>query len=112
MYDGLNIRWRETAPDRALVAMALSELELLHHGSADAMQCEIVIERVAARGPSEPRPAFMYWVRVEIGAGLGRRARLGHIQADSLSSEPARALRGAFSKLKTLMPATSEPQAA
>lgn len=105
VYDGLNIRWRETAPDRALVAMALAELELLHAGSTDAMQCEIVIERVTARSSApEARATFMYRARVDIGGGLGRRERLKHRQADGLSSEPARALRSAFSKLKAALP--------
>lgn len=99
MHDGLNIRWRETAPDRALITMALAELELLHQGGCDAMQCEIVIERVSQRS------ATMYRARVDLAGGLGRRERDKHVQVDALSSEPSRALRSAFNKLKLAMPA-------
>lgn len=98
MDDGLNIRWRETAPDRALVSMALAELALLHEGSTDAMQCEILIERVS------DEESVAYRARVGIGGGLGRRERRRHVHADALSSEPRRALRSAFSQLKSMLP--------
>lgn len=98
MEDGLSIRWRETAPDRALVSMALAELAQLHEGSSDAMQCEILIERV-----SHPE-RVEYHARVDLGGGLGRRARRTQLQADALSSEPMRAVRRAFSQLKSLLP--------
>jgi hypothetical protein len=109
VHDGLNIRWRETAPDRALVALALSELEALHQGSPDAMQCNIVIERVAAR--ASDAPTFMYRAHVDIGGGVGRRARQRHLQADGISAEPGRALYTAFCKLRALAP-SDESQAA
>jgi hypothetical protein len=98
--DGLNIRWRETPPDRALVSMALDELAELRDGSSDAMQCEILIERVSHSERTE------YHARVGIGGGVGRRARRGHVQADAHSSEPRCALRHAFSQLKALLPAS------
>jgi hypothetical protein len=110
MYDGLNIRWRETAPDRALVSLALAELEILHHGSTDAMQCNIVIERIA--GPTSDARGFMYRACVDIGGGLGRRERLRHLKADGLSIEPGRALHAAFCKLRAMAPASNESQAA
>jgi hypothetical protein len=112
VYDGLNIRWRETAPDRALVSMALAELEELHQGSTDAVQCEIVIERVARGAACEARTTYLYHALVDIGSGVGRRERRRHLQADALSSEPARALRSAFGKLKAMAPTVSQSQAA
>lgn len=101
MYDGINIRWRETAPDRALVSLALSELEALHGGSTDAVQCNIVIERVPARTDAR---APLYRANIDIGGGVGRRERRKHLTADGLSIEPGRALRTAFSKLRALAP--------
>jgi hypothetical protein len=104
--DGLSIRWRETAPDRALISMALTQLDELHGGSRDAMQCEILIERVGLPERVE------YHARIDLGGGVGRRARDLRVQADALSSDPARALRRAFRALRSKLPTASQSQAA
>lgn len=95
MDDGLNIRWRQTAPDRGLVTLALEELQALHAQWPETMQCEIVIERAGQVGGDS------YRVSVEIDFGLMARARGEGVHARATSREIAGALRAAFAKLRT-----------
>jgi hypothetical protein len=93
--DGLNIRWRQTAPDRSLVALALDELQSLHAQWPETVQCDIVIE------PAGPLSANLYRASVEIDFGLVARARGEGAGAQAVALEIGAALRAAFGKLRT-----------
>jgi hypothetical protein len=93
--DGLNIRWRQTAPDRSLVSAALDELSALHAQWPETMQCDIVIERAG------PLSAKLYRVSVEIDFGLVARARGEGAEAEAVALDIDTALRAAFGKLRT-----------
>jgi hypothetical protein len=95
MDDGLNIRWRQTAPDRSLVSLALAELDALHAQWPGTMQCDIVIERAG------PLHVNAYRVSVEIDFGLMARARGDGVGAKATARDVAAALRAAFGKLRT-----------
>jgi hypothetical protein len=94
MDDGLNIRWRLTAPDRSLVSLALEELDALHAQWPETMQCDIVIERAG------PLHLSGYRVSVEIDFGLIARARGDGAGAKATANDMAVALRDAFGKLR------------
>jgi hypothetical protein len=93
--DGLNIRWRQTAPDRNLVALALMELDALHAQWPETVQCDIVIERAG------PLSANLYQVSVDIDFGLVARARGESAEAQAVALDIGAALRAAFGKLRT-----------
>jgi hypothetical protein len=79
----LHIRWRETAPDRGLLAFALAELDVLH-------------ERAAATLDGHTR--FCAHVKIELnrrGAGVSAKATGDDCYA---------ALRRAFADLRVTMP--------
>ncbi len=95
MDDGLNIRWRQTAPDRGLVTLALAELQALDAQWPGTKQCEIVIERAGQLRPDD------YRVSVQIDFGLVARARGAGVSARATSREIAEALRAAFARLRT-----------
>jgi hypothetical protein len=103
---GLNIRWRQTAPERGLVTLALAELQALHAQWPGTMQCEIVIERagqlsIEARGSAREQDRDAYQVSVQIDFGLMARARGEGVGAEATSGEIASALRSAFAQLRT-----------
>jgi hypothetical protein len=93
--DGLNIRWRQTAPDRSLVALALDELQALHTQWPETVQCDIVIE------PAESLSANLYRVSVDIDFGLVARARGEGLEAQAVALEIGAAMRAAFDKLRS-----------
>ena len=93
MNDGLNIRWRQTAPDRSLVALALAELDALHAQWPGTMQCDIVIERAGTVSREQ------YRAQVAIDFGLVARARGESASAEATETDIAAALRAAFDKL-------------
>lgn len=95
MDDGLNIRWRQTAPDRSLVSLALAELDALHTQWPETMQCDIVIERAG------PLNMSAYRVSVEIDFGLVARARGDGVGANATARDIPTALRAAFGRLST-----------
>jgi len=92
--DGLNIRWRQTAPDRSLVSLALDELGALHAQWPETVQCDIVIERAGPLG------ANLYRAGVEIDFGHVSRARGEGARAHAIALDIATALRVAFGKLR------------
>jgi hypothetical protein len=103
--DGLNIRWRQTAPDRGLVTLALAELQALHAQWPETVQCEIIIERAGqlgaeARGAAREQSRDAYQVSVKIDFGLIARARGEGVRAEATSAEIASALRSAFAQLR------------
>lgn len=93
MDDGLNIRWRQTAPDRSLVTLALEELRALHAQWPETVQCDIVVERASALSQ-------LYRVAVDIDFGLVARARGEGAEADAVARDIAAAMRMAFDKLR------------
>jgi hypothetical protein len=95
--DGLHIRWRETAPDRGLLAFALAELDVLHGAWPETLQCNIIIERAPALVDDEPR--FQAHVELDLGH------RSARVKANGLSGDIYAALRDAFGGLKQAMPA-------
>lgn len=99
MSDGLHIRWRETAPDRGLLAFALSEIDALHATWPETVQCNIIIERAPAsttEGQDEAR------IHAHVELNLGRRSP--RVSAKALSEDAYGALRSAFSSLRESMP--------
>lgn len=93
MDDGLNIRWRQTAPDRSLLALAMDELRALHTQWPGTKQCDVVVERAATF-------SGMYRVSVEIDFGAVARARGEHAGAEAVAHDVTLALRQAFQRLK------------
>ena len=105
MSDGLHIRWRETAPDRGLLAFALAEIDALHSAWPETLQCNIVIERAPLRaaeclavGEDESCAIFLAHVELE----LGRRSP--RVFAEGRSEDVYSALRSAFHELRDIMP--------
>jgi len=94
--DGLHIRWRETAPDRGLLAFALAEIDALHGTWPETLQCNIIIERAPSVAGEEPR----YHAHVELD--LGRRSP--RVRAKSLDADAYAALKNAFGDLRDAMP--------
>jgi len=92
--DGLHIRWRETAPDRGVLAFALAEIDALHRAWPETMQCNIVIERA---------PAEEGRVHAHVELDLGRRSP--RVRAKGTSLDAYAALRHAFRGLRASMPA-------
>jgi hypothetical protein len=93
--DGLRIRWRETAPDRGLLTLALSEMDVLHCAWPETMQCNIVIERVPAASAGDE-------IRADVELVLGRRSP--RVRAKARAADPYIALRDAFDDLRNSMP--------
>lgn len=119
MSDGLHIRWRETAPDRGLLAFALAEIDALHGAWPETLQCNIVIER--APSPTQcaehgegcrGEGCAEFYAHVELE--LGRRSP--RVYAEGRDQDVYSALRSAFHELRDSMPAyaprTSELPAA
>ena len=105
MSDGLHIRWRETAPDRGLLAFALSEIDALHATWPETVQCNIVIERAPVAAASE-EPG----IHAHVELVLGRRSP--RLRAKALSGDAYAALRSAFSELRENMPSQTGSEAA
>lgn len=93
MDDGLNIRWRQTAPDRGLLALALDELRALQGQWPGTKQCDVIVERVTALSE-------LYRVSVDIDFGIVARARGERAGAEAVAHDVALALRQAFQRLK------------
>lgn len=104
MSDGLRIRWRETAPDRGVLAFALSEIDALHAAWPETVQCNILIERGVGSGAA--RDGF----HADVELDLGRRSP--RVRATARSADAYAALRSAFSDLRDNMPAYAANNAA
>ncbi len=95
MSDGLHIRWRETAPDRGLLAFALSEIDTLHSAWPETLDCNIVIERA---GRASARGAASDGFYAHVALERGRREPC--LRATGLHDNAYSALRSAFDDLR------------
>lgn len=96
MSDGLHIRWRETPPDRGLLAFALAEIDLLHSTWPETLECNIVIGRASAGEGGDRR------FRADVELELDRKSP--PLRAQALSDDAYGALRRAFGDLRGCMP--------
>ncbi|MDB4989657.1 MAG: hypothetical protein JWN04_4835 [Myxococcaceae bacterium] len=97
--DGLHIRWRETAPDRGLLAFALKQIDALHGAWPETLQCNIVIERERAPSAAKAEPRF----RAQVELDLGHRSP--RVKAHALNADLYAAIRQAFCDVRLSMPA-------
>lgn len=95
--DGLYIRWRETAPDRGVLAFALEQLDALHLLWPETVQCNIMIERAPCAMPTQPR------YQAQLTIELNRRGQA--VKARATGDDPYAAIRCAFGDIRNCMPA-------